>query len=319
MERTLDFEKPILDIERTIERLKARDSKGKGIHADKIAELERRRAAAITEVYEKLTPWQTVQIARHPQRPVLQDYITAITSDFIELHGDRAFGDDTALIGGLATIAGVKVVLIGHNRGKNVDENFKRNFGMARPEGYRKALRLMQLAEKFKVPVVSIIDTMGAYPGLDAEEHGQHEAIARNLTEMARIETPIVIAVIGEGGSGGALGIGVGDVVLMLSNAIYSVISPEGCASILWRDGTFAPQAAEALKLTARSLKALGVIDEIIQEPAGGAHRYPDRVAADLKEAILKHLKSLSGLTPAKLITRRFEKFSAMGAFTEKQ
>lgn len=318
MERTLDFEKPILDIERTIERLKVRDSKGKGIHADKIAELERRRAAAIKEVYEHLTPWQTVQIARHPQRPVLQDYIAAMTTDFLELHGDRGFGDDPALIGGFATIDGMKVMLIGHNRGKNVEENFKRNFGMAKPEGYRKALRLMHLAEKFKLPVVSIVDTMGAFPCLEAEERGQHEAIALNLTEMSRIEMPIVVTVIGEGGSGGALGIGVGDVVLMLSNAIYSVISPEGCAGILWRDGSFASQAAEALKITARSNLELGVIDEIIQEPPGGAHRYPDQVAADLKETILKHLKSLSGLTPAKLVTRRFEKFSAMGAYTEK-
>jgi acetyl-CoA carboxylase carboxyl transferase subunit alpha len=317
MERLLDFEKPILDIEKTIERLKVRDSKGKGIHADKIIELERRRQAAMKEVYEQLTPWQTVQIARHPQRPVLQDYIGSVFTDFIELHGDRAFGDDRALIGGFATIGGQKVMLIGHNRGKNVEENFKRNFGMARPEGYRKALRLMHLAEKFKLPIVSFVDTMGAYPGLDAEERGQHEAIARNLAEMARLETPVIIVVIGEGGSGGALGIGVGDAVLMLSNAIYSVISPEGCASILWRDGSFAAEAAEALKVTARSLLALGVIDEIIAEPAGGAHRFPEAVATEVKTAVLKHLKAHSAITPAKLIARRLEKFSAMGTYTE--
>jgi acetyl-CoA carboxylase carboxyl transferase subunit alpha len=317
MERNPEFEKPILDIEKTIERLKVRDSKGKGIHADKIAELERRRTAAIKEVYTQITPWQTVQVARHPKRPVLQDYIERIFTDFVELHGDRAFGDDCALIGGFATIGSQKVMLIGHNRGKNVEENFKRNFGMARPEGYRKAMRLMHLAEKFNLPVVSFVDTMGAYPGLDAEERGQHEAIARNLTEMARLETPVIIVVIGEGGSGGALGIGVGDAVLMLSNAIYSVISPEGCASILWRDGSFAAEAAEALKLTARSLLALGVIDEIIEEPVGGAHRFPGEIAAEVKTAILKRLTALSAVKPAKLVESRLEKFSAMGTFTE--
>jgi acetyl-CoA carboxylase carboxyl transferase subunit alpha len=317
MERHLEFEKPILDIEKTIERLTLRDSKSKGIHADKIAELERRRLASIKEIYGQLTPWQTVQVARHPQRPVLQDYITLMCTDFLELHGDRAFGDDHALISGFATIGGIKVMLIGHNRGKDVEENFKRNFGMARPEGYRKALRLMRLAEKFKLPIVSIIDTMGAYPGLDAEERGQHEAIARNLTEMARVEVPIVIVVIGEGGSGGALGIGVGDAVLMLENAIYSVISPEGCASILWRDGSFAPQAAEALKLTARSLLALGVIDEVVPEPVGGAHRFVEQTAESVKMAVVKQLKALAGLTTTKLIARRFDKFSAIGVFTE--
>ncbi|MBN2036051.1 MAG: acetyl-CoA carboxylase carboxyltransferase subunit alpha [Chitinispirillaceae bacterium] len=317
MERPMDFEKPILDIEKTIERLKQRDAKSGGIHREKIAELERRLTAAIKGVYEQLTPWQTVQIARHPDRPVLQEYIRRICTDFIELHGDRAFADDRALIGGFATIGGEKVMLIGHNRGTNVDENFQRNFGMARPEGYRKAMRLMRLAEKFKLPVVSFIDTMGAYPGLDAEERGQHEAIARNLYEMSRLQVPLIIIVIGEGGSGGALGIGVGDEVLMLSNAIYSVISPEGCASILWRDGSFAPQAAEALKLTARSLHALGVIDEVIPEPVGGAHRFPGETATALKEALQKSLKKFSSLSMSKLIAKRFEKISAMGIFNE--
>jgi acetyl-CoA carboxylase carboxyl transferase subunit alpha len=317
MERHMDFEKPILDIEKTLERLKQRDAKSGGTHREKILELERRLTIAIKEVYEQLTPWQTVQIARHPDRPVLQEYIRRICTDFMELHGDRAFGDDRALIGGFATIGGEKLMLVGHNRGTNMDENFERNFGMARPEGYRKAMRLMRLAEKFKLPVASFIDTMGAYPGLDAEERGQHEAIARNLTDMSRLQVPIIIVVIGEGGSGGALGIGVGDDVLMLSNAIYSVISPEGCASILWREGSFAPQAAEALKLTARSLHALGVVDAVIPEPAGGAHRFPGEAAEAVKEALLKSLKKFSSLSTSKLIAKRFEKLSAMGIFNE--
>jgi acetyl-CoA carboxylase carboxyl transferase subunit alpha len=317
MEHELDFEKPIADIEKTIARLRHRATHGKDDHRDQIAALQERLAAARREVYANLTPWQTVQIARHPQRPVLQDYIDLIFSDFLELHGDRCFGDDRALIGGFAKLGGEKVMLIGHNKGKNVEENIKRNFGMAHPEGYRKALRLMRLAEKFNVPVLTFIDTTGAYPGVDAEERGQHEAIARNLTEMARLQVPLVCVVTGEGGSGGALGIAAGDAVLMLEFATYSVISPEGCAGILWRDGSFAPQAAEALKLTARSLLALGVIDEIIPEPAGGAHRFPQDTAGAVREALLKQLKTLASLAPAKLCARRFDKFAAMGKFNE--
>ena len=250
-------------------------------------------------------------------RPVLQDYISLVFSDYIELHGDRCFSDDEALVGGFALLNNYKVMLIGHNKGKNVDENVERNFGMARPEGYRKALRLMRLAEKYNLPVVTFIDTAGAFPGLDAEERGQHEAIGRNLAEMARLHVPIIAVITGEGGSGGALGIGVGDVVLMLQYAVYSVISPEGCAGILWRDGSFSAQAAEALKLTAPSLLELGVIDEIIHEPPGGAHRYPQQIADRIRSVVLRHLKELVSLSTAKLLSRRFAKFSAMGKFIE--
>jgi acetyl-CoA carboxylase carboxyl transferase subunit alpha len=267
------------------------------------------------QAYATLTPWQTVQIARHPQRPVLQDYIRMLCSEFIELHGDRAFGDDQALIGGLATMGAQRVALIGHNKGKTIEENVKRNFAQARPEGYRKALRIMRLAEKFGLPVVSLVDTQGASPGLDAEERGQAEAIARNLTEMAGLRTPIIALITGEGGSGGALGIAVADVVLMMSHSIYSVISPEGCASILWRDATFSSTAAEALKLTAPSLVKLGVVDEIVEEPEGGAHRDHEATAAAIKETLTKHLKNLSALAIEKLLNRRFQKFSSMGKF----
>jgi acetyl-CoA carboxylase carboxyl transferase subunit alpha len=238
-----------------------------------------------------------------------------LCTDFVELHGDRRYADDNALIGGFARIGKQAIMLIGHNRGKNVQENVERNFGQARPEGYRKALRLMKLAEKYNVPVVTFIDTQGAFPGLDAEERGQAEAIARNLTEMARLEVPVVSIVIGEGGSGGALGIGVGDVILMLSHAIYSVISPEGCASILWRDASHSETAAAALKITALSLKSLGVVDEIINEPVGGAHNDPEATAAAIKLVILKHLKRLCGYSQIKLVNKRFEKYSNIGIF----
>ncbi|MDR3013300.1 MAG: acetyl-CoA carboxylase carboxyltransferase subunit alpha [Chitinispirillales bacterium] len=315
MEREFDFEKPVAEMEKAIEKLKASASGDTGSIAAQIAELEKKCEERKKEIYDSLTPWQTVQVARHPKRPVLYDYISLIFSDFIELHGDRAYGDDRALIGGFAKLGEQKVMLIGHSKGKNVDENVRRNFGMARPEGYRKALRLMRLAEKYNVPVVTFIDTPGAYPGLDAEERGQAEAIARNLTEMAKLEIPIVSIVTGEGGSGGALGIGVADVVLMLSNAVYSVISPEGCASILWRDAAYSAQAADSLKITAKSLLSLDVIDEIVKEPAGGAHTNHRATGDTIKKAILKHLKKLLTLTPAKLTEKRFEKFSAMGKF----
>jgi acetyl-CoA carboxylase carboxyl transferase subunit alpha len=279
------------------------------------AELESWCGDRTQQIDATLTPWQTVQIARHPQRPVLQDYIRLICSEFIELHGDRTFGDDHALIGGLATIGAHRVALIGHNKGKTVEENLERNFAQARPEGYRKALRIMRLAEKFGLPVVTFVDTQGAYPGLDAEERGQAEAIARNLTEMAGLRTPIIALITGEGGSGGALGIAVADVVLMTSHSIYSVISPEGCASILWRDAAFSATAAEALKLTAPSLVNLGIVDEIIEEPSGGAHLDHEAMAAAVKETLIKHLRELPTLPTDKLLDRRFEKFSAMGKF----
>jgi acetyl-CoA carboxylase carboxyl transferase subunit alpha len=265
---------------------------------------------------ESLTPWRIVQMARHPDRPVLQDYIDRVFSEFIEQHGDRLYGDDQALIGGFATIDGRKVMLIGHNKGKNIEERVKRNFGSAKPEGNRKALRLMHLAEKFNTPVVTFIDTQAAFAGREAEERGQHESIARNLAEMIGITVPIVVVVTGEGGSGGALCIGVGDVVCMLSNAIYSVIPPEGCAAILWRDSSNAPLAAEAQKLTAPSLFDLGVIDEIVEEPPGGAHVDPFQIAQTIRSAITRHLTELDGISTKVLRAKRFEKFSRMGQFT---
>ena len=317
MEREFEFEKPVAEMEKAIEKLKVSAAENKGDFNAQIAELEKKCEERKREIYNSLTPWQTVQVARHPRRPVLYDYISLIFSNFVELHGDRYYGDDRALIGGFAMLGDKKVMLIGHSKGKNVEENVRRNFGMARPEGYRKAMRLMHLAEKFNVPIVTFIDTPGAYPGLDAEQRGQAEAIARNLTEMAKLEVPVISVVTGEGGSGGALGIGVADAVLMLSNAVYSVISPEGCASILWRDAAFSSQAAESLKITANSLLSLGVIDEIIQEPVGGAHSNHDAAAQAIKDAVLKHLKKLALLSASKLTAKRFEKFSLMGKFNK--
>jgi acetyl-CoA carboxylase carboxyl transferase subunit alpha len=264
-----------------------------------------------------LSAWEVVKISRHPGRPVFQDYLERICTDFTELHGDRYYADDQALIGGFARIGGLPVMVIGHNKGKNTEEQVARNFGMAKPEGYRKALRLMRIAERFRIPVISFIDTPGAFPGIEAEERGQAESIARNITEMAGIRVPILCVVIGEGGSGGALGIGVGDRVLMLSNAIYSVISPEGCASILWRDAGYAPDAAEALNLTATSLLRLGVIDEIIAEPGPGAHEHPDLVAQAVQQALEKALHSLRHTGTERLLQRRYAKFAAMGQFAE--
>lgn len=317
MELELDFEKPIAEMEKAVEKLKHVSNENKGDFSAQLSELEQKLIERKKEIYDNLTPWQTVQVARHPQRPVIHDYINYIFTDFVELHGDRCYGDDFAMIGGFAMLGKEKVMLIGHNKGKNVEENIKRNFGMARPEGYRKALRLMRLAEKFSIPIVTFVDTSGAFPGLDAEERGQAEAIARNLTEMASIEVPIVTVVTGEGGSGGALGIAVADSILMLSHSIYSVISPEGCASILWRDASFSATAAEALKLTAKSLLELGIIDEIIPEPVGGAHTNPAQTAENVKEYVLKHLKKLASLSSPKLLAKRFDKYAAMGKFNK--
>jgi acetyl-CoA carboxylase carboxyl transferase subunit alpha len=262
-----------------------------------------------------LSAWDIVKISRHPQRPVFQDYLQMVFTDFMELHGDRYFSDDKAIVGGFAKIGTQKVMLIGHNKGKNTLENIERNFGMAKPEGYRKALRLMKLAQRFNLPIITFIDTPGAFPGLEAEERGQAESIAKNITEMANIEVPIISMVIGEGGSGGALGIGVGDRIIMLSNAIYSVISPEGCASILWRDASFAPDAAEALNLTATALKRLDVIDEIVNEPGEGAHSNPSKMAADIKKVLTNNLKTLISIPKDELLEQRFIKYSAMGKF----
>ncbi len=264
---------------------------------------------------KKLSAWDIVQIARHAERPNIADIIRLVCSDFVELHGDRLFGDDRGLIGGFATIGGEKVVLIGHRKGRGVDENIDANFGMASPEGYRKAMRLMRLAEKYGLPVVSFVDTPGAYPGSEAEARGQAEAIAHNLEFMSTLRAPMVIVICGEGGSGGALGIAVGDRILMLQNAVYSVISPEGCASILWRDGTKAPQAAETLKITAPSLKKLGIIDEIVPEPAGGAHTDPAAALAEIKKAVLANLAELKKISLDDLLQQRYVKFSAMGRF----
>lgn len=259
--------------------------------------------------------WEIVKISRHPNRPVLQDYIELIFDNFIELHGDRYFADDKAIIGGFAEISGQKIMLIGHNKGKNTLEQVERNFGMAKPEGYRKALRLMKLAQRFNIPIVTIIDTPGAFPGIEAEERGQAESIAKNITEMATIEVPIVAIVIGEGGSGGALGIGVGDKILMLSNSIYSVISPEGCASILWRDAKYAPDAAEALNITAESLLKLDVVDEIVREPGEGAHTDYSKTSKAVKLALVNNINSLKNLPIDVLLKQRYEKYANMGKF----
>jgi acetyl-CoA carboxylase carboxyl transferase subunit alpha len=317
MDQTLDFKKPAAKMNKMLEKIKNPAFKQQNNLKDQILELEQRIDNTKKTAYENMTQWEFVQVARHPNRPVLQDYINRIFSEFIELHGDRFYGDDQALIGGFATIAGRKVMLIGNNKGKNLEERMKRNFGMAHPEGYRKALRLMNLAQKFNIPIVSFIDTTAAFPGIESEERGQHEAIARNITEMARIEVPIIVIVTGEGGSGGALAIGVGDVICMLSHATYSVIPPEGCASILWRDASNASLAAEALKLSASTALKLGVIDEIITEPFEGAHTDPDVVTIRVQSAIIKYLKKLDRVPKNRLVARRFAKFSRMGKFAK--
>ncbi len=309
----IDFEKPILDLEEKLAALPADGGDNAAENAKAIQKLKSEIEKLCKTVYASLTPWQIVQVARHKSRPTIRDYISGCFNDFIELHGDRCGGDDAGIIGGFARIEGQRFMLIGHQKGKTVEENVKANFGMANPEGYRKALRLMRLAEKYKLPVVSLVDTPGAYPGKNAEERGQAEAIARNLTAMARLQTPIIVIVTGEGGSGGAIGIGVGDIVAMLSNAVYSVISPEGCASILWRDGSKAPDAAAALKITAASLRELGIIDASIPAPPGGAPRYPAETMAAVKAFLLNNLRTLKGLSTRKLVDRRFEKYSNIG------
>ena len=313
----LDFEKPIAELERQIEDLKKLATQRSLDVAREIAPLEVKLAELRTEIYRNLTPYQRVQVARHPRRPYALDYINALFSDFIELHGDRLYRDDPAIVGGMGRLAGRSVVIIAQQKGRDIKENLKRNFGMPHPEGYRKALRLMHLAERFRLPVVSLIDTPGAHPGLGAEERGQAEAIARNIEAMAGLETPLVAAVIGEGGSGGALAIAVGDRVLMLENAIYSVISPEGCAAILWRDSTQKERAAEALKLTAPDLLALGLIDEIVPEPPGGAHADPDATAVGLGVALERNLAELDSMPVERLKARRAEKYLRMGRFEE--
>ncbi len=313
----LDFEKPILELENKIEELRKMGSKRVTLEPE-IKRLESKLSKLKNDIYANLTAWQRVQIARHPRRPYTLDYIRMMTEDFLELHGDRLFSDDAALVGGFAKIDGMKVMVMGHQKGRDVKENVMRNFGCAHPEGYRKAMRLMKLAEKFKVPVLCLIDTPGAYPGVGAEQRGQAQAIAENLRDMSGIQTPIVAAIIGEGGSGGALGIGVADRIIILEHAYYSVISPEGCASILWRSSLKAPLAAEALKLHGEDLEKFGIVDEIVPEPLGGAHRGPTEVAANLKTAILKHLKKLSSLSLDALAEGRYKKYRSIGEFVEK-
>lgn len=315
----LEFEKPIVEMETRLRDLEERKSQGDATAEREIKTLQPKYEELKKRVFSNLTPWQRVQLARHPKRPYLGDYVHRIFDDFMELHGDRAFGDDAALLGGMAMLEKTPVVVVGHKKGRTLQESLQQNFGMPHPEGYRKALRLMKMAEQFNMPVLAFIDTSGAYPGIGAEERGQAEAIARNLREMASLKVPIIVTVIGEGGSGGALAIGIGDAVLMLENAWYSVISPEGCAAILFHDASKAETAAQSLKLTAPDLKAQGVIDEIISEPIGGAQRDPDLTAANIKEAIQRHLKQLSTLSTDKLLNHRFEKFRSIGAWQEKK
>jgi acetyl-CoA carboxylase carboxyl transferase subunit alpha len=313
----LDFEKPILELEKKIEEMKAYAIEEDVELVDEIGRLESKLQKLMKETYSRLTRWQRVQLARHPDRPYTLDYIERIFTEFVELHGDRLFGDDPALVGGLAKLEGDPVMVMGQQKGRTTKEKLFRNFGMMNPEGYRKAIRLMKMAAKFRRPIVVFVDTPGAYPGLGAEERGQGEAIARNLFEMSHLPIPVLIVIIGEGASGGALGIGLGDRVLMMENGWYSVISPEGCAAILWRDSAKASTAAEILKLAASDLLKLGVIDETVREPLGGAHRDVDGAAQILKERILFHLKALCSLSPEELIQKRIDKYGGMGVFKE--
>jgi acetyl-CoA carboxylase carboxyl transferase subunit alpha len=317
MNNGLDFERPILELEKKIEELRSFTSKEDIDLTGEIKRLEERLKKVKQEVFKGLTPWQRVQIARHPKRLYTLDYIDLMMTDFIELHGDRCYGDDRAIVAGLAKIDREKIVVIGHQKGKDTKENLLRNFGSAHPEGYRKAMRVMEMAEKFDLPVVIFIDTPGAYPGIGAEERGQAEAIARNLFKMCTLKAPIIVFVIGEGGSGGALGIGVGDRLYVLEYAYYSVISPEGCAAILWKERSKAPQAAESLKLTAGDLRELGVVDDIIKEPLGGAHRAPLLMAQNIKAVIKRDIEELSGIDRKKLTEKRYAKFRKMGVFKE--
>ena len=314
MANRLDFEKPIVELELKIAELKSLASDGSIDLSEEIKTLEARLEKIRREVFESLTPWQKVQIARHPKRPYTMDYVHMIMVDFVELHGDRMFKDDKAIVGGFAKIDGEKFLVIGSQKGRDTKENLMRNFGSAHPEGYRKAIRLMKLAEKSNIPIIVFIDTPGAYPGIGAEERGQANSIAYNLREMITLKVPIIVIVIGEGGSGGALGIGIGDRVYVMENAYYSVISPEGCAAILWKDRLKAPEAAEVLKLTAKDLVGLGIIDGEIQEPLGGAHRDPEKAAQAIKKYIKKAIKELKDLPIDKLLEMRYEKFRRMGS-----
>jgi len=312
----LDFEKPIVELEEKLRELQEFSTASVNLRTE-ISRLEKKVEKMREEVFSNLTRWQKVQLARHINRPFTMDYIRLIFTDFIELHGDRKFADDHAIVAGLARLGGEPVMVIGHQKGRDTKEKVYRNFGMPNPEGYRKALRLMEMAERFQLPIITFVDTPGAFPGIGAEERGQAEAIARNLMEMSRLHTPIVVVVTGEGGSGGALAIAVGDRILMLEHSIYSVISPEGCAAILWSDGTKGEIAAEALKPTAQDLKELDVIDEIVPEPLGGAHRDHDAAAKSVQEAVERSLRELRELPMEKILAERYHKFRRMARFTE--
>jgi acetyl-CoA carboxylase carboxyl transferase subunit alpha len=313
----LDVEKPLVDLERQIDELKKlHEERGVDV-ADEVMQLQAKLDGMRAEIYAALTPMHRVLLARHPKRCYALDYLNGVFTDYIELHGDRLYRDDPAIVGGWARLGGHSVMVIGHQKGRDTKENIRRNFGMAHPEGYRKALRLMRLAARFHAPIITLVDTPGAYPGLGAEERGQSEALATNILEMSALETPIITVVIGEGGSGGALALGVADRVLMFENSVYSVISPEGCAAILWKDATQRERAAEALKLTAQDLLRLKLIDEVIPEPLGGVHQDPDAAGESLREALLRHLGELRRIRPEKLVRRRVEKYAAMGPYAE--
>ncbi len=313
----LDFEQPIAELDAKIRELR-HASDGQAFNIDEeISKLESKLRAKSADIFRNLDAWQVAQLARHPSRPYMLDYVEVIFDEFHELAGDRAYADDAAIVGGLARIKGRPVMIVGHQKARDVKGKIKRNFGMPRPEGYRKALRLMKMAERFKLPLLTFIDTMGAYPGIGAEERGQSEAIARNLREMSTLEIPVICTVIGEGGSGGALGIGVGDRTIMLQYATYSVITPEGCASILWKSAERAKDAAEALGLTADKLKSLGLVDKVVREPLGGAHRNPRSMAKRLKGVLLNELAQLDKLSPADRVDRRYQRLRGYGAFNE--
>jgi acetyl-CoA carboxylase carboxyl transferase subunit alpha len=313
----LDFEKPLAEVHEEIEKLRSTAGENNASAQRELTRLTRKAQQLERELYERLTPWQETQVARHPERPSMLEYVERFLDGFLELHGDRAFRDDPAIVGGIGRMGSREVVCIGHQKGRTLKTRVLRNFGMAHPEGYRKALRLMEFAERFEKPVVCFVDTPGAYPGMGAEERGQSEAIARNLLVMSRLKVPVVVVIIGEGGSGGALALGVGDRILMLEHAVYSVISPEGCAAILWKDGAKAPVAAEALKLRATDLKELNVIDEVLPEPVGSAHHDPQQMATTIRDAVVRHLDELAGMSLDDLLEARYRKFRAMGHFID--
>ncbi len=313
----LEFEQPIAELDAKIEELRYVQNESAVDISEEIGRLDAKSQQLTKEIYSRLTPWQVTQIARHPQRPYTLDYVNELFTDFHELHGDRAFADDLSIVGGLARFNGQACMVIGHQKGRDTKERAARNFGMSRPEGYRKALRLMRVAQKFKLPVFTFVDTPGAYPGIGAEERGQSEAIGHNIFEMAQLEVPIIVTIIGEGGSGGALALSVGDQILMLQYSVYSVISPEGCASILWKTAERAPEAAEALGITAHRLKALGLIDKIVSEPVGGAHRDVKAMCASLKRALGDALRHVADLKVKELLDRRYERLQSYGRFAD--